>query len=73
MKISNGLYFGTGDGIFNNVLLLAPNYVNNTGCDKNSELIINKYNILLIVIDTNFSASQFTMVLNFFYIVSLFV
>ena len=44
-----------------------------TGCCRNSELIINKYNILLTVIDTNFSTSQFTMLLNFFYIVSLFV
>ena len=42
-------------------------------CGRNSELIINKNNILLKVIDTNFSMSQFTMVLNFFYIVSLFV
>ena len=38
----------------------------NTGCGRNSELIINKNNILLKVIDTNFSISQFTMVLNFF-------
>ena len=46
----------------------------NTGCGRNSELIINKNNILLKVIDTNFSTSQFTVVLNFFfYIVSLFV
>jgi len=45
----------------------------NTGCGRNSELIINKNNILLNVIDTNFSMSQFTMVLNFLYIVSLFV
>ena len=37
-----------------------------TGCGRNSELIINKNNILLKVIDTNFSTSQFTMVLNFF-------
>ena len=36
-----------------------------TGCGRNSELIINKNNILLKVIDTNFSTSQFTMVLNF--------
>ena len=42
-------------------------------CGRNSELIINKNNILLKVIDTNFSTSQFTMVLNFFYIVSPFV
>ena len=44
-------------------------------CGRNSELIINKNNILLKVIDTNFSTSQLTMVLNFFflYIVSLFV
>jgi hypothetical protein len=35
-----------------------------TRCRRNSELIINK-NILLKVIDTNFSTSQFTMVLNF--------
>ena len=33
---------------------------------RNSELIINKNNILLKVIDTTFSTSQFTMVLNFF-------
>jgi hypothetical protein len=45
----------------------------NTGCGINSELIINKNNILLKVIDVNFSRSQFTMVRNFFYIVSLFV
>ena len=45
-----------------------------TGCGRNSELNINKNNILLKVIDTNSSTSQFTMVLNFFfYIVSLFV
>ena len=44
-----------------------------TWCGRNSELIINKNNILLNVIDTNFSTSQFTMVLNFFYIDSLFV
>jgi len=37
-----------------------------TGCGKNSELIINKNIILLNVIDTNYSTSQFTMVLNFF-------
>jgi len=44
-------------------------------CGRNSELIINKNNILLKVIDTNFSTSQFTMVLNFFFFntVSLFV
>ena len=36
-----------------------------TECGRNSELIINKNNILLKVIDTNFSTSQFTMVLNF--------
>jgi len=29
--------------------------------------------ILLKVIDTNFSTSQFTMMLNFFYVLSLFV
>ena len=29
--------------------------------------------LLLLLIDTNFSTSQFTPVLNFFYIVSLFV
>jgi len=46
----------------------------NTGCGRNSELIINKNNILLKVIDTKFSMSQFTTVLNFFfYLVSLFV
>ena len=37
-----------------------------TGCGRNSELIINKNNILLKVNDTNFSTSRFTMVLNFF-------
>ena len=37
-----------------------------TGCGRNSELIINKNNILLKIIDTNFTTSQFTMVLNFF-------
>jgi hypothetical protein len=37
-----------------------------TGCGRNSELIINKNNILLKVIDTNFSTAQFTMVLNIF-------
>ena len=36
-------------------------------CSRNSELIINKNNILLKVIDTNFSTSQFTTVLNFFF------
>jgi hypothetical protein len=36
-----------------------------TGCGRNIELIINKNNILLKVIDTNFGTSQFTMVLNF--------
>jgi len=40
---------------------------------RNSELIINKDNILLKESDTNFSTSQFTIELNFFYIVSLFV
>jgi len=35
-------------------------------CGRNSELIINRNNILLKVIDTNFSTSQFTVVLNFF-------
>ena len=45
------------------------------GCGRNSELIINKNNILLKVIDTSFNTLQFTMVLNFFFlnIVSLFV
>jgi len=38
----------------------------NTGCRRNSELIINKNNVLLKVIDINFSTSQFTMVINFF-------
>ena len=43
-------------------------------CGRNSELIINKNNILLKAIDTNFSMSQFTVALNFFfYILSLFV
>ena len=37
-----------------------------TGCAINSELITNKNNILLEVIDTNFSTSQFTMVLHIF-------
>jgi hypothetical protein len=36
-----------------------------TECGRNSELIINKNNILLKVIGTNFSTSQLTMVLNF--------
>jgi hypothetical protein len=36
------------------------------GCGRNSGLIINKNNILLKVIYTNFSTSQFTLVLNFF-------
>ena len=44
-----------------------------TGCGRNSELVINKNNILLKVTDINFSTSQFTMVLNFFYMVSLVV
>jgi hypothetical protein len=35
------------------------------GCGRNSELIINKNNILLKLIRTKFSTSQFTMVLNF--------
>jgi hypothetical protein len=35
-----------------------------TGCGRNSELIINRNNILLKAVDTNFSTSQFTMVLN---------
>lgn len=43
------------------------------GCGRNSELIINKKNVFLKVIDTNSSTSQFTMVLTFFYIVSLLV
>ena len=38
----------------------------NIGCDRNSELVTNKNNILLKVIDTNFSTSQFTMVLDSF-------
>ena len=39
--------------------------VYNTGCGRNSELIINKTNILLKLIDTNFSTSRFTIALNF--------
>ena len=41
-------------------------FLYNTGCGRNCELNVNKNNILLKVIDTNFSTSQFTMVLNFF-------
>jgi len=41
-----------------------------TGCGRNSELIINKNNILLKVIDTNFSKSQFTMALNCFNVIT---
>jgi hypothetical protein len=37
-----------------------------TECGRNSELIINKNNILLKVIDTSFITSQFTVVLYFF-------
>jgi hypothetical protein len=37
----------------------------NTECGRNSELIMYKNNILLNVIGTNFSTSQFTIVLNF--------
>jgi len=55
----------------NQLLNTSPNIC--MGCGRNSELIINKNNILLKVIDTNFGTSQFTMVLNFFYIFSLFV
>jgi len=40
----------------------------NKGCGRNSELIINKNNILLKVTDTNFSTSRFTMVLNLFFL-----
>ena len=53
------------------VINILPSYTS-TGCGRNSELIINKNNILLKVTDTNFSTSQFTMVLNFLYIVPLF-
>ena len=42
-------------------------YFVNEGCGRNSELIINKNNILLKIIDTSFSTSQFTMALNFFF------
>jgi hypothetical protein len=38
-----------------------------TECGRNSELIINKNNILLKVIDTSFITSQFTMVLYIFF------
>ena len=55
-----------------NIYIYIYIYINKQ-CIRNSELITNKNNILLKVIDTNFSMSQFTMVLNFFYIVSLFV
>jgi hypothetical protein len=37
----------------------------NTGCGRNSELIINKNYILLKAIGANFSTSPFTTVLNF--------
>jgi hypothetical protein len=36
-----------------------------TRCGRNSELIINRNNILLKAVDTNLSTSQFTTVLNF--------
>jgi hypothetical protein len=44
-----------------------------TGCGTNSELIINKNNTLLKVIDNSFITSKFTTVFTFFFIVSLFV
>jgi hypothetical protein len=68
LKLGNACYHSV-----QNILssTLASNNVKikiyrNTGCGRNSELIINKNNILLKVIDINFSTSQFTMVLNFF-------
>ena len=45
---------------------MVVSFITCSGCGRNSELIINKNNILLKVIDTNFSTSQFTVVLNFF-------
>jgi hypothetical protein len=45
-------------------LSALPNVGPYTECGRNSELIINK-NILLKVISTNFSTSQFTMALSF--------
>lgn len=44
----------------------------NTGCGRNSELLINTNNILLKVININISMLQVTIVLNCFYIVALF-
>jgi len=44
----------------------------NTGCSRNSELLINTNNILLKVININFSMLQVTSVLHCFYIVALF-
>jgi hypothetical protein len=55
----------------NNSRTYTNAYSHNIGCGRNSELIINKNNILVKVIGTSFITSQFTLVLNFFYIVSL--
>jgi len=44
-----------------------------TGCGRNSELIINKDNILLKVIDTNSSTSWFTTGLKIFFTYFLFL
>jgi hypothetical protein len=42
-------------------LIIIPNIY--TECGRNSELIINKNNILLKAVDTNFNTSQFTVLL----------
>jgi hypothetical protein len=55
-------------GITANLITLKKRFLakNYTECGRNSELIINKNNILLEVIDINFSTPQFTVVLNVF-------
>jgi len=58
-----------------NILLseLGIIYSEESGHGRNSELIISTLNILLKVININFSTLKFTTVLKFFYIVSTFV
>ena len=50
----------TGNISEDNTLLHTYFRADTTGCGRNSELIINKNNILLKVIDTNFFLHSFT-------------
>ena len=76
LAITTCTYLSLNMNTCNSVTLWYSHYMDQfctyTGCGRNSKLIIIKNNVLLKVIDTNFSTSQFTVVLNFFfYIVSL--